>query len=133
VNIHNLRSPKRDMLWVSFAGPGANLLMAVMWTLFGAILPLAGVAEPFTQGMASAGVLVNLAMAALNLFPLPPLDGGRMLASLLPLRQANMLLRIEPYGFFVVMALAFTPVLGLWMGPLMEGGWAILGMLASLF
>ena len=133
VVINNLRSPKRDMLWVAFAGPGSNLLMALGWALFGAILRAVGLAESFTQGMAAAGVGVNLAMAALNLFPLPPLDGGRMLASLLPLPQANLLMRIEPYGFFIVLALAYTNVLYYWMVPLMQGGRMVLNQITSLF
>ena len=133
VVINNLRSPKRDMLWVSFAGPGSNLLMALGWALFGAILRTLGMTESFTQGMADAGVGVNLAMAALNLFPLPPLDGGRMLASLLPLPQANLLMRIEPYGFLIVLALAYTDVLYYWMVPLMQGGRVILNQITGLF
>jgi Zn-dependent protease len=106
--------------------------MALLWALFGALLRALGGAESFTQGMASAGVMVNLAMAALNLFPLPPLDGGRMLASLLPLPQANLLMRIEPYGFFVVLALAYTGVLGYWMWPLMQGGKMVLDQITTL-
>ncbi|MBL8383392.1 MAG: site-2 protease family protein [Burkholderiales bacterium] len=119
VDSRNLRRPKQDMLWVAFAGPASNLAMAVLWGLFAIAQVALGMNEPFFQKMAEVGVLVNLVMAALNLFPLPPLDGGRMLVALLPYRQAVMLARIEPYGFFIVLALAATRMLEYWMGPLL--------------
>ncbi|MBL8378028.1 MAG: site-2 protease family protein [Burkholderiales bacterium] len=119
VDSRNLRRPKQDMLWVAFAGPASNLLMALMWALFAAFLAIAGVDETFFIGMAQAGVLVNFVMAALNLFPLPPLDGGRMLVAVLPYAQAVMLSRIENFGFFIVLALAATRLLEYWMVPLL--------------
>jgi Zn-dependent protease len=70
--------------------------------------------------MTEVGVLVNLVMAALNLFPMPPLDGGRMLVAVLPYAQARAISRIEPYGFFVVLFLAATNVLGYWMRPVLS-------------
>jgi Zn-dependent protease len=83
-------------------------------------LAVAGIDEKFFVGMARAGVLVNLVMFAFNLFPLPPLDGGRILVGLLPWKQAMLVSRIEPYGFFIVMALVISGVVGsLWMYPLM--------------
>jgi Zn-dependent protease len=115
----NLKRPKQDMLWVAFAGPGANLLMALLWALIAAFLTLAGIDETFFTGMAQAGVLVNFVMAALNLFPLPPLDGGRMLVAVLPYAQAVALSRVETFGFFIVLALAATRLLEYWMLPLM--------------
>ena len=137
VNIMGLRNPKRDMLWVAFAGPGSNLVMAVLWMLLGVGLASIGVREPFIARMAEAGVAVNFVMAALNLFPLPPLDGGRMLASVLPVAQANQLLRLEPFGFFVVLALAATNVLNYWMGPILTVlhvglGWLMLPLISLL-
>jgi Zn-dependent protease len=79
------------------------------------------VSEKFFLEMCKAGVLVNLVMFAFNLFPLPPLDGGRILVGLLPWRQAVLLSRIEPWGFFIVMALVLTGVVSqLWMRPLMD-------------
>lgn len=119
VDSRNLRRPKQDMLWVAFAGPASNLLMALMWALFAAFLAIAGIDETFFTGMAQAGVLVNFVMAALNLFPLPPLDGGRMLVAVLPYAQAVMLSRIENFGFFIVLALAATRLLEYWMVPLL--------------
>ena len=125
VDSRNLRRPKQDMLWVAFAGPGSNLAMALCWALLLIVLAALGIREPFFQGMAQAGILVNFVMAALNLFPLPPLDGGRMLVAILPYRQAVALSRIERFGFFIVLALAATNLLDLWMRPLialMQGG-----------
>lgn len=120
VRFGNLRHPKRDMIWVALAGPAANLLMAVGWTLLGYLLVASGVEERFFLSMCRAGVLVNLVMFAFNLFPLPPLDGGRILVGLLPMKQAMLFSRIEPWGFFIVLALVITGVVGnLWLRPLM--------------
>lgn len=119
VNFGRLRNPKKDMVWVALAGPGANLVQAIFWTLALYLLLAMGVDERFFTGMCEAGVLVNLVMFAFNLFPLPPLDGGRILVGLLPHRLAWQVSRIEPWGFFVVMALVITGVVSsLWMRPL---------------
>ena len=120
VDSRNLRRPKQDMLWVAFAGPASNLLMAFLWGVFSLVLASAGVNEPFFTKMAQVGVLVNLVMAALNLFPMPPLDGGRMLVAVLPYPQARAFSRIEPYGFFVVLLLAATHMLEYWMRPVLS-------------
>ena len=133
VMIMNLRKPKQHMLWVAFAGPGANLAMAVLWALVLVVLAAIGMGEAFFVRMAQAGIMVNFVMAALNLFPLPPLDGGRMLASLLPVTQANWLLRIEPFGFFVVLALAATHLLNYWMNPIITVFQIALGVLMTPF
>src|SRR4051812_35717224 len=86
VNFGHLRNPKRDMVWVALAGPGANLIQAFLW---GALLHIQlgmGLTEPFFLKMCQGGMLVNVVMFAFNLFPLPPLDGGRILVGLLPYR-----------------------------------------------
>ncbi len=120
VNFGRLRNPKRDMVWVALAGPGANLVQAIGWTVAAYLMVASGVEERFWLGMAKAGILTNLVMFAFNLFPLPPLDGGRILVGLLPMRAALAVSRIEPYGFFIVMALVITGVVGsLWLQPLM--------------
>lgn len=120
VNFGRLRNPKRDMIWVALAGPGANLIQAIGWTALFYGLAAAGVQEPFFLKMCEAGLLVNLVMFAFNLFPLPPLDGGRILVGLLPWKQAALVSRVEPWGFFIVMALVITGVVGtLWLRPLM--------------
>ena len=120
VNFSHLRNPKRDMIWVALAGPGANFVQAFLWGALFYLLTAAGVQEPFFIKMCQGGILTNLVMFAFNLFPLPPLDGGRILVGLLPWRQAVLVSRIEPWGFFIVMALVITGVVSaLWMQPLM--------------
>jgi Zn-dependent protease len=121
VNFGRLHHPKRDMVWVALAGPGANLLQAALWMVLLYLLRGAGVEERFWVDMARAGVVVNLVMFAFNLFPLPPLDGGRILVGLLPMRAAVALSRVEPFGFFVVLALVLTGIVGeYWLRPLMD-------------
>ena len=121
VNFGRLRNPKRDMVWVALAGPGANLAMAIAWTVLAYAMVALGVQERFFLEMTKAGLLVNLVMFAFNLFPLPPLDGGRILVGLLPMKQAILVSRIEPYGFFIVMALVISGVVGsVWLSPLMR-------------
>jgi len=120
VNFSNLRNPKRDMLWVAAAGPGANLLMALAWGLalkLAFVVPANYFSYPL-QEMAKGGVLINLALMVLNLIPIPPLDGGRIAVSLLPNRLAYRFAMIEPYGFIIIIALLATHVLGVVIGPI---------------
>ena len=132
VNFGQLRHPKRDMIWVALAGPVSNFIQAILWALLFTVLVGAGINERFFLQMAKAGVLVNLVMWAFNLFPLPPLDGGRVLVGLLPARQALAFSRIEPWGFFIVMALVLAGVVSsLWLSPLMNVGYRILGVLLA--
>jgi Zn-dependent protease len=132
VRFGHLRHPKRDMIWVALAGPGANLAQALAWGVLLHLLVAIGVNEPFFLKMCQAGMLVNVVMFAFNLFPLPPLDGGRILVGLLPYRQALMVSRIEPWGFFIVMALVITGVVSsLWMRPVMSLTFGLLDVLLS--
>ena len=110
VNFGHLRHPKRDMVWVALAGPASNFIQSIAW------------------------VLVNLVMWAFNLFPLPPLDGGRILVGLLPNRQAYALSRVEPYGFFIVLGLVLLGVVSAWwLSPLMQFGyWAVRLLLSPI-
>lgn len=134
VRFGNLRSPKRDMVWVALAGPGANFAQALGWGVVYYLLRMAGVEETFFYAMCTAGVTTNLGLAVFNLFPLPPLDGGRVLVGLLPTRQAWAFSRVEPYGFFIVIALVFVGVLNsLWMRPLMALSNAALQFLLTPF
>ena len=120
VNFGRLRHPKRDMVWVALAGPAANLLQAVAWLVLYYLMRATGVDEVFFLKMAQAGLSVNLVLFALNMFPLPPLDGGRILVGLLPMRPALAVSRIEPFGFFIVLGLVLTGILGTyWLRPLM--------------
>lgn len=130
VDFGNLRRPKQDMIWVALAGPGANFIQIFLWAILYAILLNTGIDEPFFLVMCMAGVYVNLLMFAFNLFPLPPLDGGRILVGLLPMRQALWVSRIEPWGFFVVLGLIFLGVVGAyWLWPLLVAGYGMLDLL----
>ena len=134
VRFGNLRNPKRDMVWVALAGPGANLVQALAWGALLMVLQGAGVTELFFLKMCQGGVLVNVVMFVFNLFPLPPLDGGRILVGLLPYRQAELVSRIEPWGFFIVMALVISNVISnLWMRPLMGLTFSLLDLLLTPF
>jgi len=120
VRFDRLHHPKRDMVWVALAGPGANLIQALLWGALLYLLTFAGVQERFFIDMCRAGVLTNVVMFVFNLFRLPPLDGGRILVGLLPWRAASALSRVEPWGFFIVMALVLAGVISnFWMRPLM--------------
>jgi len=130
VNFGNLRHPKRDMIWVAAAGPGSNLLQAVAWALV--LVALVGVGSLGSAGfakMAAVGVLVNLVFFALNLLPIPPLDGGRILVGLLPGPASAVVSRIEPFGLFVILGLLATGLLDNLMRPLMTGGFKLILML----
>ena len=132
VNFGALRNPKRDMIWVALAGPASNFAQAILWAVVLVVLAGFNVQEPFFNKMAQGGILVNLVMWAFNLFPLPPLDGGRIVAGLLPYKQAQLLERVEPWGFFIVMALVLAGVVGnLWLRPLMSLGYALINVLIT--
>lgn len=131
IDFGRLHNPKRDMAWVALAGPAANFLMALLWMLFSILVGVAQVDEVFFARMAEAGVLVNLVMFAFNLFPIPPLDGGRVLTSMLPNKYAYKFAQIEPYGFFIVMALVMLKVLHFWLMPVMFVAIAALRLLVS--
>ena len=132
VNFANLRRPKRDMLWVAAAGPAANLLMALFWTLM--VKLGLGMADNYfalpLALMGAAGVFINVIIMVLNLLPLPPLDGGRIMVSLLPHRLAYQFARIEPYGFIILIVLLFSGALGFVMWPLIG---ITMSLIAALF
>ena len=133
VNFGNLRHPKRDMFWVAGAGPFANFLMAIGWAILlmaaapGGMIDSDGLLE-----MAKAGIDVNLVLMALNLLPIPPLDGGRIALSLLPGPLAYRYSRLEPYGFMVVILLLVTGVLNYLMLPIMRAGEYAIRLLIGL-
>ena len=123
VNFANLRNPKRDMVWVAAAGPASNLLMAIGWALL--MKFTAGGAEgDFLAEMARAGVFVNIGLMALNLLPIPPLDGGRIVTGLLPHRLSWQFSKIEPYGLFIVLGLMATGMLSVFLVPFYRMGLA---------
>ena len=134
VNFGNLRSPKKDMLWVALAGPASNIVMTLGWALFAKIalaFPENYYSAPLLE-MAMIGIKINVVLAALNLLPLPPLDGGRIAISMLPHRQAYQLSRIEPYGMFILIFLAVTPVLWWILSPLMNVMYAVIQSIFGL-
>ena len=132
VNFGRLRNPKKDMLWVAAAGPGANLVMALGWTMLPKLaVGMPGNAYSLPLGeMARAGINVNAVLMLLNLLPLPPLDGGRIAVSLLPHRAAWQFSKLEPYGFVILLVLLFTGLLDFWLIPLMR---IFLTLIKSLF
>ena len=113
VNFGGLRNPKRDMLWVAAAGPGANLLMALFWgAMFklAFLLPHTAYSLPLAE-MSRVGINVNIVLMVLNLLPLPPLDGGRITVSLLPYSMAVKFSQLERWGFPILLLLMFTGIL----------------------
>lgn len=122
VNFGRLREPKKDMLWVAAAGPAANLAMAFFWAAvmkLAWLLPLNFFSLPMAR-MAEVGLSINIALMVLNLFPLPPLDGGRIAVSLLPQRAAWRFAQIERFGFPILLLLLFTGVLGSVLSPVIR-------------
>lgn len=134
VSYQNLRKPKTDMAWVALAGPMANLVMATIWALVAKIgLSLAQSGVVMAEAMmfmGVAGVLINAMLMMLNLLPLPPLDGGRVLVSMLPGPIGWQVSRMEPYGFIILLALLYFGILGMVLWPLISG---LLSMLALIF
>jgi Zn-dependent protease len=132
VNFGNLRDPKRDMLWVAAAGPLANFAMAFAWMLvLRATLPADAGLEAGLAHMARIGVSINLVLMALNLLPIPPLDGGRIAVSVLPARAAALWARLEPYGLFVIIGLLALHVLDDVIRPLHDAGAWLLRVLSG--
>jgi len=133
VNFNNLHHPKHDMLWVAAAGPGANLLMALLWAVIIKVslaMPESKITD-FIMLMGEAGIDINVVLMALNLLPLPPLDGGRMAISLLPHYIAHQFSRIEPYGFMILLFLLFTGTLEAIMRPIIISTVQIVAWLVS--
>lgn len=122
VNFGRLRQPKQDMLWVAAAGPFANLLMALGWCALlklALVMPVTDYTIPLAE-MSNIGIEINLVLMVLNLLPLPPLDGGRILVSLLPYSLAVKVAGLERFGFPLLLVLLFSGVLGKVMFPLVE-------------
>ena len=127
VNFNNLRNPKTDMIWVAAAGPASNLVMAIGWAL---ILKFNDI--PAIDAISRAGVAWNVGLMVLNLLPILPLDGGRILAGLLPGPLSYKFSRLEPYGMFIVLGLAIAGVLGVILSPLYRITYQALGALIGV-
>ena len=132
VNFAGLRNPKKDMLWVAAAGPASNFVMAIFWVLvlkYSQAVPDS--AAYFLLEMSKVGIMINLVLMVLNLLPLPPLDGGRIAVSLLPMNLAVKLSQLEKYGFFILIFLLMTGILGRIISPIINFfGQLILGVFA---
>ena len=136
VNINSLHNPKLDMVWVAAAGPFSNLVMALVWA---AIMKLGFVLYGQSEWisapmilMGKAGIIVNLILFLLNLIPIPPLDGGRILSGLVPIRFSDILSRIEPIGMFGVFGLLAMGVLSLVLNPPLQFLVSLIGKIYGL-
>ena len=122
VDFNRLKNPRRDMRWVAAAGALANFVMAFFWALMFSFATSSLNGNSFQLPLAlmsQAGIQINVVLMVLNLLPIPPLDGGRIAVSLLPHQQASMLSKVEPYGFFILIGLLVTGLLGTILAPLM--------------
>ena len=126
VNFAQLRHLRRDTILVALAGPFSNLVMAFIWSLLKLAVLLCFTGNVFLLKIVNAGIVVNLVLFAFNLFPLPPMDGGRIMLSLLPPHLAVRFAKVERYGFFILMGLIYLGVTTYWIRPVMMlGRWLL--------
>jgi Zn-dependent protease len=131
VTWENLKNPKRDMAIVALAGPMANLFMAIFWIIvirIGLLLH-SEMASLFLIAIGMAGIFINLILMVLNLLPLPPLDGGRIMVGLLPSNAARQYAQLEPWGMIILVVLMVTGLLGQIIGPPI---YSLFGMMADM-
>jgi Zn-dependent protease len=121
INPNHFKRPRHDMAWVAIAGPISNIMMAIIWAMIaklGYMIGLSSGAGQFLVYSGMAGIAINLILAILNMLPIPPLDGSRVLAAFLPKKLYYYYMRMEPYGFFLIIGLMLLGVLGsLLIGP----------------
>ena len=131
IDPRQIRGPRSNVALVLSAGVAANFVMAFLWLVFGILLAYFNVTEVYFHRVAYAGVIVNVLWIAYNLLPLPPVDGGQIIAQLLPLPLADRYQRIAPYGFFIIIGLAVLGLLQYWLIPVMGMTQGALNLLAS--
>jgi Zn-dependent protease len=136
ITVENLRKPRRDMAFIALAGPFANLLMAIFWAFIlrlgmGLYSSSEGIAE-FLIYSGQVGILINAILLALNILPLPPLDGSRVVSSLLPPPMAWSYNRLESFGFPILLLLMVTNILGQILSPIIGLVWAAVTTIAGI-
>lgn len=136
VDARNLKNPKKDMMWVAMAGPASNFIMAILWAVFLNISVMlvdsSSTLSSFFLLMPVAGITINVILGVLNLLPIPPLDGGRIMAGLLSPRASLQYSKIEPYGFFIIIALMLTGLLSYIIFPVIAVFLLILSAISGL-
>jgi Zn-dependent protease len=130
VNEHSLKNPKRDMAIVSAAGPLANLIMAILWAyvikLSFYIKSLGYEQYAILEAVGNAGIIINVVLGMFNLLPIPPLDGSKIVYSFITRRMYFFYSKLEPYGFFILLALLVSGVLGEILGPMIQACYTVI-------
>lgn len=136
VTWRNLKNPRRDAALVALAGPAANILMALFWAIVWKIATMSSGSSIYIASifvfMGQVGVFINIVLMILNLLPIPPLDGSRVVSTLLPPRASWRFNQVEPYGFFILLGLLATGLLGKILSPLVMGLVAVIAMIFQL-
>ena len=132
ITYSKLRRPKIHMIWVALAGPLANIFQAIFWIIFLNILEgLDKNISIYTLIQISKyGILINIILFVFNLFPVPPMDGGRVLIGILPVKIGSLINKVEPYGIFIVLFLLLIGFLNkYWLMPLMDFTYHVLNLI----
>lgn len=134
INENQFKNPRRDIALATAAGPISNFIMAILWAILLKIALSLSASTPalFLALTSQAGILINLILAFLNLLPIPPLDGSRVVASLLPVQSSQQYLKLEPYGFFILIILLATGILGKILTPLIFGTYRFIILIFGL-
>ena len=120
IDYHKLKNPKQNMIWIALAGPLSNLVMGILWAIILRLCALTNIQNEaiiFIIFMAVAGIMINTILLVLNLLPLPPLDGSRILSGVLPNKWSVIYNKVEPYGFFIIIGLMIFGLLGIILNP----------------